>query len=200
MGFEVELKFRVEDHGGVTRLLAQRGVLAGPPTAQDDIYLSHPARDFAQTDEALRLRRDGESNHVTYKGPKHGGPTKTREELEIGFSDGPEARADFLTLFDRLGFRAILDVRKTRLTFRLLHGGRPMTVALDRVDGLGSFAEVETIALSDGDLPAAQAAVLELAAVLGLTDIERRSYLRMALERHQAGGDGPGSGSPAGPA
>jgi adenylate cyclase class 2 len=182
MGFEVELKFRVDDHGQVTRLLAHRGVLAGPPTAQEDLYLAHPARDFARTDEALRLRRDGESNHVTYKGPKHAGPTKTREELEVAFADGPEARGDFLAVFTRLGFRAILEVKKTRLTFRLAHGGRPMTVALDRVEGLGSFAEVETIATSQADLPAAQAAVLELAAGLGLTDVERRSYLRMALE------------------
>lgn len=189
MGFEVELKFRVDDHAQVTRQLAVRGVLAGPPTAQEDLYLAHPLRDFAKSDEALRLRRDGESNYLTYKGPKHGGPTKTREEIELAFSEGSEARADCLKVFERLGFRAILEVRKTRLTYRLSHGGRTMTVALDRVEGLGSFAEVETLAAHESDLAAAQQAVLNLAGVLGLTDVERRSYLRMSLESRSSLGE-----------
>ncbi len=190
MAFEVELKFRVNDHAHVARQLARQGVLAGPPTAQDDLYLSHPVRDFAQSDEALRLRRDGESNYLTYKGPKHEGPTKTREEIEIAFTEGSESRADCLKVFERLGFRAVLDVRKMRLTYRLSHGGRTMTVALDRVEGLGSFAEVETLAADQGDLAAAQEAVLSLAKALGLTDVERRSYLRMSLEKRAKDGEG----------
>ncbi|MBV8267850.1 MAG: hypothetical protein JO252_16105, partial [Planctomycetaceae bacterium] len=45
---------------------------------------------------------------------------------------------------------------------------------------------VEAIAEDEADLPAAQGAVLDLADVLGLTDVEPRSYLRMALEQRPA--------------
>lgn len=183
MGYEVEIKFRVGDHAAVAGQLAHRGVLAGSPVVQDDAYFSHPSRDFAQTDEALRIRREGESNFITYKGPKLGGPTKTREELELPIGEGPEIRGDMTRLFERLGFKPLFEVSKTRLPFRLTYQGRPMVVTLDRVEALGSFAEVEAFATSQTDLLAAQAAVQALALELGLHQCEPRSYLRMAIEQ-----------------
>ncbi len=183
MGYEVEIKFRVDDHAAVAGHLARRGVLAGSPVVQDDAYLTHPCRDFARTDEALRIRREGESNYITYKGPKLGGPTKTREELEIAIGDGPEIRGDMSRLFERLGFLSLFEVSKTRLPFRLIYQGRPMVVTLDRVDGLGAYAEVEAFATSQADLSAAQEAVISLAAELGLKEREPRSYLRLSLEK-----------------
>lgn len=185
MSYEVEMKFRVHDHSALAGRLSDIGVLSDVPQAQDDLYLAHPSRDFVVTDEALRLRRDGQSNHITYKGPKRPGPTKTREEIEVPFADGPEGRADMARVFDRLGFQMVLEVRKTRLSYRLKHRNRPMIVTLDKVEGLGAFAEVESIAVAESDLPAAQAAVIDLARELGLIDLEPRSYLRMALERRR---------------
>lgn len=183
MGYEVEIKFRVEDHAAVAAQLARRGVLAGLPLVQDDAYLTHPCRDFARTDEALRLRSEGQSHYITYKGPKLGGPTKTREELEVAIGEGPEIRAQVGLLFERLGFRQLLEVRKSRLPFGLTYRGRPMVVTLDRVGDLGAFAEVEALATSQADLAAAQEAVMSLAGELGLKEVEPRSYLRMSLER-----------------
>ena len=194
MGYEVEMKFRVVDHGALAGRLARRGQLAGPPQVQDDYYIAHPSRDFSQSDEALRLRRHGENNILTYKGPRLGGPTKTREEIEIPLEDGPRTREQMITLLQRLGFGPVLEIRKTRLTYRLTYQGRPMVVALDRVEDLGAFAEVEALAVSEADLPAAQAAVQALAADLDLKEPESRSYLRMALqtlETQPAGPSGP---------
>jgi adenylate cyclase class 2 len=182
MGYEVEVKYRVPDHGDLASELSRRGVLGGSPVVQDDIYLAHPTRDFGDTDEALRIRCEGNSNFLTYKGPRQAGPTKTREEIEIPLAEGLEVRADVARLLERLGFRVLLQIRKARLPFRLSQGGRPMVVTLDRVDGVGAFAEVEAFALNQSDLPSAQQAVLHLAEELGLTEVEPRSYLRMALE------------------
>jgi adenylate cyclase class 2 len=198
MAYEVEMKFRVEDHSALASRLAMLGVLASSPDAQDDYYIAHPSRDFARTDEAVRLRRVGESNFLTYKGPKLGGPTKTRREIEVAFADGPEARARMIELFQLLGFGPILEVRKTRLTFRITYRGRPMVVTLDRVEDQGAFAEVEAMAVSETDLALAQESVQALAAELDLRVVEPRSYLRMALERLEPG-PGPAGGSPAGP-
>ena len=57
-----------------------------------------------------------------------------------------------------------------------------MEIALDTAEGLGVFAEIETLAHGEADLTAAQQAVLALAGTLGLTEVEPRSYLRMSLE------------------
>ncbi|HWE37443.1 MAG TPA: class IV adenylate cyclase [Isosphaeraceae bacterium] len=191
MGFEVENKFRVADHGGLRRRLAEWGAEAGPAVEQEDVYLAHPARDFAATDEALRLRRLGDENRITYKGPKRGGPAKTREEVEVPFADGPGALADMARVFEALGFRPVATIRKSRTSYHLERDGRPIEVALDLADGLGAFAEVEALAADEADLADAQRAVTTLAEALGLTDLEPRSYLRMGLEAARRNSSGP---------
>ena len=191
MRFEVEQKFRPADSVQVSGRLLALHADGGPVVSQEDHYLAHPARDFAETNEALRLRRVGDSNVVTYKGPRRDGPTKTREEVEIAFANGAEALAGARRLFEALGFLPVAIVRKSRTPYHLDWKGRPMEVALDVVDGLGTFVEVETIADGEADLGAAQAAVTDLATTLGLIDVEPRSYLRMVLEQRVAGSNAP---------
>jgi adenylate cyclase class 2 len=190
VGFEVELKFPVDDLDELRRRLAERGASGGVPVEQADLYLRHPGRDFAATNEAFRLRRVGDANALTYKGPKLDGPTKTREEIEVRFASGPEPAAAMSRLLDRLGFAAVAEVVKRREAHQLTFAGRRMEVVLDEVRDLGTFAEVETLARGAEDLPEAQAAVTGLAAALGLGEAEPRSYLRMLLER-RAGSPGP---------
>ncbi|OJW25854.1 MAG: adenylyl cyclase CyaB [Planctomycetales bacterium 71-10] len=180
MGYEVEVKYRDVDHDALRRALAAIGAVEGATVDEEDSYLNHPARDFATTNEAFRIRRVGDDARVTYKGPKEAGPTKTREEIEVPFAPG---RSDDLArVFDRLGFRPVAVVRKRRTSFSLTFEGRPLEITLDRAEGLGEFAEVEALARDRDDLPAAQRAVLKLAEKLGLTTAEPRSYLRMLLE------------------
>jgi len=182
MGFEVEVKYRLVDHDHLVRRLRERGAARRAEIDQEDIYLSHPARDFAVTNEAFRIRRAGEENRITYKGPRRSGPTKTREEIEIRFVDGDEASRQLLRLLENLGFRPIATIRKRRAAYHLNGEGREIEVVLDQVEGLGEFAEIETLAAAPADLPAAQTAVLAVASELGLTEVEPRSYLRMVLE------------------
>ena len=184
--FEVEIKFRGADHKDLARRLADLGAAKGVAVEQEDLYLSHPARDFRATDEALRLRRQGMEHRITYKGPKLGGPTKTREEIELPYGDGAvgDDAAKMALMLGHLGFKPVANVRKVRTSHRLSFEGRTMEVGLDTVDGLGTFAEVEAIADGPDDLADAQQVVLELAGRLGLgTDqVETRSYLRMIVE------------------
>ncbi|QEH37581.1 CYTH domain protein [Aquisphaera giovannonii] len=185
MSFEIEVKYRGVDHAAIAGRLGELGARPGAVQTQEDSYFNHPGRDFAETGEAFRVRRLVEEgvNRMTYKGPKHAGPTKTREEIEIGAGRGAEEMEKLLRLLDRLGFRHVATIRKRRESFHLDHEGRPLEVVLDRAQGLGDFAEVEAFAASREDLAAAQRAVLSLAATLGLGEVEPRSYLRMALEQ-----------------
>ena len=186
MGYEVEVKYRLVDHDQLERRLADRGAVREPEITHEDIYLSHPSRDFAASNEAFRIRRIGTENRITYKGPRLSGPTKTREEIEIAVAPGEGAFNQLLRLFENLGFRPIGTVRKSRTPFRLNHEGRAVEVVLDRAVGLGDFAEIEALAATEPELPAARAAVLALAQELGLTEVEPRSYLRMLLEPDKA--------------
>lgn len=183
MRFEVEKKFRASDHDTVSRRLKELGAAPGEAVEQEDLYLSHPSRDFTRTSEAFRIRRVGSHNAFTYKGPKLAGPTKTRHELEVAFESGAHGLETMRAMLKMLGFRPIHSVKKTRTPYHLESHGRALEIALDDVEGLGTFVEVEAIAQGEEDLPAAQRAVTEIAASLGLTDDEPRSYLRMAMEQ-----------------
>jgi adenylate cyclase, class 2 len=187
MSYEVEMKFRSAEHDRLRRLLLDRGAREEPAVDQEDVYLRHPSRDFAQTHEALRLRRIGPDNRVTYKGPRFPGPTKTREEIELPFEEGEDAFRALCRLFENLGFAPVATLRKRRTSFHLAATPNELEVTLDRVNELGDFAEIETIVRDEAELPPAQAAVLALAAELGLDRVEPRSYLRMVLEARENG-------------
>ena len=186
MNFEVEVKYRAVDHDQLVQRLSQIGAVAGAVVDHVDIYFNHPVRDFGRSNEAFRIRRLGEENRITYKGPRRIGPTKTREEIEIAVAPGVDEFNRLRKLLENLGFCPVATVRKRRESFHLSFQKHELEIALDSAEGLGPFAEIETIAGSEADLPAAQQAVIALAGSLGLTEVEPRSYLRMVLENQAA--------------
>jgi len=181
---EIEMKFPAPDHAALQQALQQRGARAGAVLEEADHYFNAPDRDFARTDEALRLRRVGPANFVTYKGPKRDLQTKTRTEIEVPLAAGDEAAADFERLLTHLGYRPVLVVRKQRRTYHIASGGFQVEVCLDDVAGLGRFVELEIIAPTE-QLDPARTVLLALAADLGLTGSERHSYLQLLLEKQQ---------------
>ena len=178
--FEIELKFPVEEHAPIAARLTELGATRGGPVEQTDAYFNHPARDFAATDEALRIRTVGGASVVTYKGPREPGLAKTRRELETPLAEGT-AEA-WGALLRTLGFRPVATVRKRRTPYALTRGGSAMEVALDEVEGLGAYVEIETLA-EPADRDAAEREVANLAEELGVSGAEPRSYLEMVLTR-----------------
>lgn len=175
---EVELKFALPDPPSFRQRLAELGAVAQQAVTQSDAYYNHPARDFAQTDEALRVRTAGGEAVVAYKGPKRGGLAKTRFELELPLADGTADGWHEVLL--KLGFRPVATVTKRRTPYLLQREGRAFELTIDEVEGLGSYAEVETLA-DEATRDAAETAVVALAKELGLTEPEPRSYLGMLL-------------------
>jgi len=182
---EVEMKFPVADLAEVGRRLAvvvPSAVRIGREKEVDH-YLNAPDRDFAGTDEALRVRGHGDESVITYKGPKIDKSTKTRLEIEVGLGGGSAAIGDAIELFRALGFRLTATVRKLRTTYEAKLGGFPVHICMDEVEGVGTFVELE-IQAAEERLEAARTAIQDLAKSLGLDDSERRSYLEMYLAKH----------------
>jgi adenylate cyclase class 2 len=183
--FEVEQKFRLTDETELLTRLAKLGGVPGKAQTQVDCYYAHPLRDFAATDEALRIRRVGELNFITYKGPKLDSITKTRREIELALPGGAEAAVEHGKLLEALGFRPVAEVRKQRRTAAFTWQGHEVEAALDDVDGLGRFVELE-LGANDGELDDARGSLTALAHELGLAGSERRSYLELLLETRRA--------------
>jgi adenylate cyclase class 2 len=188
--YEVELKFHVADAAALERQLADLGGRFASPIEQIDRYFAHPARDFAVTDEALRLRRVGDDVAITWKGPRLGVGAKTREELELGVAavtspagtaSGSDTIDRWTTLLEALGFRQVREVAKRRRPVRVAWNGVEIEAAVDHVAGIGDFVELELLAEADGVSQATEQ-LESLAAALGCTHPERRSYLELMLE------------------
>lgn len=184
--YEVELKFPLADRSAVEGTLVRLAAHFRPVIEQADVYFAHPSRDFAQTDEALRLRREGEAVAITWKGPRIGQGAKTRREIELPLAamppalSGPATLEAWSELLTALGFRRVWEVVKRRRPARLLWEGRAVEVAIDTVAGLGDFLELE-IVTSEAEIPQAHACLQSLAAKIGCGQPERRSYLERLL-------------------
>lgn len=135
MSYEIEAKAQVDDASIVESRVRQSGGYLIGEKKQVDIYLSHPCRDMMAADEALRLRLEGGACVVTFKGARMKGSLKSREELEFSVGDWEKA----LEVFKRLGFKPGAKVCKVRREYRLLGAN----VAIDKVEGLGNFVEIE---------------------------------------------------------
>lgn len=178
MLYEVENKFPIADPDRAIRAMSRLGAEFRLPVEQCDAYFAHPARDFATTDEALRIRRSGGVAWITYKGPKIDATTKTRRELDLPLAAG--TAEGFAELLAALGFRPVAEVRKLRTPGTLLWREQAVTVAVDRVEGLGTFVELE-IAADEAQLDRARDCLGDLATALSLGPPERRGYLDLLL-------------------
>jgi adenylate cyclase class 2 len=179
---EVEMKFPVSELSSLERKLTDSGAAQDKTLEEADHYFNAPDRDFARTDEALRLRRIGASNFVTYKGPKLDAQTKTRTEVEVPLAPGDATAEGFMKLLVHLGYRPVAVVRKRRRTFGLERNGFELEIALDDVEKVGQYAELEIQAPQER-LEDARKVLLETATALGLSNSERRSYLELLLSQ-----------------
>jgi adenylate cyclase class 2 len=196
--YEVEVKVRA-DHEAVRERLDALGADPANEVTQEDTYYDAPHREFAETDEALRVRRevirsesDGETAvrsesdgttsedgtefaELTYKGPLLEAESKTRREVETAVEDG-EVAGDILSA---LGFDAAATVRKDRERFAL----DGFTVTLDAVDGLDEFVEIETEVEAEAEVESAREEAYDVLRDLGLDpdDQIRTSYLGLLL-------------------
>ena len=182
---EIEQKFADANFADLERRLAALGVKGYIIRQEEDHYHNAPDRDFKTTGEAFRLRRVGQANFLTYKGPRRDPAVKIRPELEIALRDGDDAANEMLQLLHYLGYRPVAVVRKRRRIAHIKRKGYDLDICLDEIDELGRFAEVEILAPEEG-LEVARAVLLETAAELGLSRVEQRSYLTMLLARHEA--------------
>lgn len=85
--YEVEQKYRVVDVADLEARLNGLGAVWHDTAEQVDRYFGHPSRDFAATDEALRLRSTPDGVVITWKGPRLDATAKTRREIELPLAE-----------------------------------------------------------------------------------------------------------------
>lgn len=187
--FEIEQKFQVPDLQACRiQIMDLFEVHRQSKVQQTDQYLFHPVRDFAATDEAFRIRSikiagQAECVCLTYKGPrlKHTPDShefKTRHEVEVPVMTDEDSLSKLSEMFSMLGFEPAMVVKKHRERLRIKFHGWDVEFALDQVQGLGAFLELEVVAQHD-QIAEGQEILTSIVEQLGLSDPITDSYLEL---------------------
>ena len=182
MSLEVEMKYQLENIEPFVAKINQLDFKPKGNSKQADTYYQHPVKDYAQTDEALRIRQCNQDIMLTYKGPVLDKIAKTRKEIEIPLALKSENISQVREFVEHLGFRKVFTVEKERSTYTGTFESSPVEIVIDIVTDLGVYVEIETI-VEEEQKDAARELLLRLSSQLGLEKMERRSYLRLLLEK-----------------
>jgi len=136
---EIEAKLKIESPEQIESILVELGAEFVAEQSQTDYHFDDNDATMRKADKALRLRRQTVAQTtqflLTYKGPKEQSNVKKRQEIEFEVTDAEAAEK----LFVALGYHMALVVEKTRRLWRL----EGCEVALDKLDLLGDFLEIE---------------------------------------------------------
>ncbi len=184
---EVEQKYRVADVPNLLLRLDQLGGIKRSEETNADTYYRHPCRDFAKTNEAFRIRRINDVAAVTYKGPKlavSDSTLKAREEIEWSLAPNDASGLQMESLLAALSFTPVTTVFKQRQTFGwpTTHSSwSKLSVTVDDVVDVGTFAEIEALVQDPADVEPIGNLINELAEQLELRERVANSYLSMLL-------------------
>ena len=180
---EAEVKVRA-DHEKIMQALKSRKDCSFEfvrTEHQKDIYFNAPDRDFAETDEALRIRWVNGAGEITYKGKRFDTLSKTRPEF-----NSPADEDSMTQILLALGYRISGKVEKTRNVFTFSDDTGRMIFCFDRIESLGDFLEIE-IDLEDGssgeEIRASTEKIFRILREFGISekDSVRTSYLELVM-------------------
>ncbi|NHJ86250.1 MAG: class IV adenylate cyclase [Asgard group archaeon] len=176
MTIEVELKFPLDNPEEFESILIEKGAEFVEIVQQMDTYFNHPSRNYASTDEALRIRQDGEKIILTYKGPKIDPLSKSRVEEEVEFTNAENLTAILL----QLGFTIIGKISKERKIYHL----NDLVFCLDYFDTIGYFLEVEKVIPDKTKFDETRNEIIKLLSQWGINTKNniRKSYLDLIMK------------------
>ena len=177
---EVEIKLKIENVDDVMKKLKNFEFLG--ERKEEDTYYNYIenngcCRDFARTDEAIRVRKSDGVCILTYKGPRVGkGEFKAREEVEVEVSSCDA----IVKILQKLCLKPVITITKHRRYWRR----GDVTVTLDYVEGLGWFLEIEVI----GEISKASELISKIREEIAPDSPEvKETYLEMLLMKTKQG-------------
>ena len=169
---EVERKFRLsaQEKQHIYNILQQKDKKAKDVEQNDQVLLQgiNSFAEFRQGMPIVRLRSEDGNTILTYKRSINDSGDSIEHELEI---NNPNS---MLAILQEMDYRIVTTVKKRR--FEVQEGYA--TFALDTVDMLGDFLEIEILVDSEDKIPDAIQNIMKIARDLGLSEsqLESKKY------------------------
>ena len=175
---EVEVKVRLSSLKEFDNIIRDLNAKFIDFNVEDDLYFNHPSRNFKDTGEVLRLRRNNKGRvTLTYKAIRPS-TYKSRLEVEVEVSDYQA----MLEILKNLGFKPVARVVKSRRIYEIDFLGNKVRFLLDEVKGLGTFLEIEVVSKNTEEGERLLKALLSKLNLTGRTIT--KSYLEMMLDKN----------------
>ena len=169
---EVERKYRVSDLTSLMAVLDGIGATStGSAVQHDQVFLPAEVSSFKEYKKGMPIVRVRDEDEVTALTLKAGGDATFTHEIETVVADSNATTQ----IISALSMHRVMEIRKSRVTYKL----DELTIACDKVDGLGSFVEVELLVAGESDVARALQVIDDFAgSKLGLASdsIESRRY------------------------
>jgi|SRR3989344_3785702 len=169
---EVERKFRIDSNkkASLIRKLTKFSEKIATVHQVDTVFLrnSESFEGFKRGDPVVRVRIENNKATLTYKRALNDQGDAVEHEMLI---DPPGAGEEILK---EVGFKLVTKISKERTNYK----SGDISIAVDKVQSLGVFLEIETLCASEQELPSAQVKIMNKAKELGLneSDIEPKKY------------------------
>jgi adenylate cyclase class 2 len=143
---EIEIKMRLKDLENLEKKLKEIGCILSDPISQHDVIYSLKSitEEFEKSKEGdiiIRIRHLKDTAQLNLKQQKSGEMDNLEYETEV--KDPEEMQKILLTL----GWSPVIEVKKLRRKGKL----GSYEICLDRVEGLGTFVELEKLTSDDAD-------------------------------------------------
>ena len=164
---EIEVKAKVNNFDEITHQLKELGCILSNPLAQHDtIFVDDnygPFDEFQPNKNLLRIRETNGKFIFTIKNPQSNEQDSIEYETEI--TDPVEMREAILLM----GYHEAVQVHKIRVKTNY----NDWEICLDKVDGLGSFTEIEKIADDNVNVEIIQNELFEFLKKIGIKQGDR---------------------------
>lgn len=133
---EIEVKFKIKDIDAIKRKIKKIGIQYKGRFSLIDTWFDTPNKQLRKKKRGLRLRLQGRKKILTFKRDEilnH--LVREAEEIEVDINDSNRIRR----IIEGLGFQEDLIIKKEREVWLI---GK-LEIVLDRVEGLGTFLELE---------------------------------------------------------
>jgi adenylate cyclase class 2 len=176
MPIEAELKARVRDTPALLAALDARA--KAEAAVYHDDYFDSPDGSFAAAGHELRIRtvetQDSVRHVLTYKAPAVDHSSSSKPEHETRIADPAAA----IAIVHGLGYRTQIAFTKNCRNYSRHDQDRDLLASVVTVPEIdGTFIELETIAATEDELPAALETVRAVLASLGIDDADLTSEL-----------------------
>ncbi|MEK7478264.1 MAG: class IV adenylate cyclase [Patescibacteria group bacterium] len=142
---EVEGKYLLENRENLINRLAGLGFSLRETITERDEYFTDINGTFVKNRTCLRIRTDGKSSEITFKGKSpvlSGSYSKIEHNAQINSNQNKEIK----DILKSLGYHKYVTVNKNRATFTKHLENFDQNISVDELQGIGSFVELEILA------------------------------------------------------